>query len=408
MKLIFEDQTFSFELLRTLSYAPFGGADISECLATAYRIEEGNFDSWYHEWYQTAERLNTQGQDSLKRGKQINAKENFLRASNYYRTAEFFLHGNRQDQRIMDTWGKSRNAFRQALPLLEWRAEEVEIPYQDTFLPGYFYRIDDTPRPTLLVHGGFDSTGEELYFQVAVAALQRGYNCLTFEGPGQGAVIRKQHLPFRNDWEHVVTPAVDYLLTRPEVDSERIALKGISLGGYLAPRAAAFEHRLAACIANDGLFSNRFSDMGRKFHQGSEEEFNNPVFRENFIKMIMQHSINARWAIENGMFTFNATNIDELMEKTECFTLEGVADKITCPTLVCEASADHFFAGQPKLLFDALACEKTYMRFTEEDAAEEHCHFGALLFFNQKVFDWLDETLEFNNDLQLAERIIAK
>ncbi|MBT2725621.1 hypothetical protein J7E63_01540 [Bacillus sp. ISL-75] len=122
----------------------------------------------------------------------------------------------------------------------------------------------------------------------------------------------------------------------------------------------------------------------------------------------MQHSINARWAIENGMFTFNAKNIDELLEKTECFTLDGVADKITCPTLVCEASADHFFAGQPKLLFDALACEKTYMIFTEEDAAEEHCHFGALLFFNQKVFDWLDVTLEFNSDLQLSEGIIVK
>ncbi|WP_239551428.1 hypothetical protein [Paenibacillus elgii] len=91
MKLIFQDPTFSFELLRTLSYAPYGGADIGECLVTGYRIEESNFESWYAEWYKTAERIHAQAADSLARGKRISARESFLRASNYYRTAEFFL-----------------------------------------------------------------------------------------------------------------------------------------------------------------------------------------------------------------------------------------------------------------------------------------------------------------------------
>jgi alpha-beta hydrolase superfamily lysophospholipase len=85
--------------------------------------------------------------------------------------------------------------------------EPVLIPYQETALPGYLYRPDDSPqpRPTLLVHGGYDSTGEELYLLVAAAAIQRGYNCLTFEVPGQGALIREQHLPFLGDWEKVVS-----------------------------------------------------------------------------------------------------------------------------------------------------------------------------------------------------------
>ena len=82
--------------------------------------------------------------------------------------------------------------------------------------------------------------------QTAAPALERGYNCLTFEGPGQGGVIRKQKIPFRHDWERVVTPVVDYALTRSEViDPTCIALMGISMGGYLAARAAAFEHRIA-------------------------------------------------------------------------------------------------------------------------------------------------------------------
>ena len=97
------------------------------------------------------------------------------------------------------------------------------------------------PRPTLIVHGGFDSTLEELYTSTAAPALERGYNCLTFEGPGQGGVIRKQKIPFRHDWERVVTPVVDYALTRSEViDPTCIALMGISMGGYLAARAVCF------------------------------------------------------------------------------------------------------------------------------------------------------------------------
>ncbi|MEH7107038.1 alpha/beta hydrolase family protein [Bacillus sp. JJ1764] len=399
MKLIFNDDTFSFELLRTLSYAPFGGADIGECLATAYRIREGDMESWYTEWYKTAERVFAYGEESLERGKLVNAKENYLRASNYYRTAEFFLHGNQQDPRILDTWGKSRHAFHKAIKLLNISVEKVEIPYEDTTIPGYFYSVDKKIRPTLLVHGGFDSTGEELYFEVGVSALERGYNCLTFEGPGQGSVIREQKIPFRYDWEKVVTPVVDYLVTRSEVDTKKIALLGISLGGYLAPRAAAFEHRLAACIANDGLFSNQFREMGRKFYQGSEEEFNKPAFMEEFVQFLMRQSTNVQWAIENGMFTYGASSVIDLIEKTDAITLEGVADKIKCPTLVCEAEADHFFAGQPKMLYDALTCPKTFLSFTAEDGAEEHCQFGALVYFNQRMFEWLDETLNIESGL---------
>ncbi|RNB90282.1 alpha/beta fold hydrolase [Brevibacillus fluminis] len=397
MKCIFEDQTFSFELLRTMGYAPFGGADIGECLTTAYRIEEGNFESWYNEWYKTAERIHALAEESMSRGKRVSARECYLRAHNYYRTAEFFLHGDQNDPRILDTWGKSRNAFRKAIQLFDTPVDEVKIPYEDTFLPGYFYRVDESPRPTLLIHGGFDSTGEELYLEVVASALQRGYNCLTFEGPGQGAVIREQRLPFRHDWEKVVTPMVDYLETRPEVDAKRIAIIGISLGGYLAPRAAAYEHRLAACVANDGLFSNQFGEIGRRFYPGNPQDFENPAFVEQFIGVLMSKSIGVRWAIENGMFTYQAKNIHELIEKTEPITLAGVADKITCPTLVVEAAEDHFFAGQPQMLYDALTCPKTFMRFTAEESAEEHCQFGALLYFNQRMFEWLDETLQVNN-----------
>jgi alpha-beta hydrolase superfamily lysophospholipase len=117
----------------------------------------------------------------------------------------------------------------------------VAIPFEGTLLPGYLFRPDTSgePRPTLIYHGGYDSVLEEAYFAAAAGAVRRGYNCLAFDGPGQGAVLRDQHLSFRADWETVVSAAADYALKRPEVDSGRLALMGTSFGGYLAARAAA-------------------------------------------------------------------------------------------------------------------------------------------------------------------------
>ena len=92
MHLVFKDQTFSFELLRTLSYAPYGGADIGECLKTAYSITAGDFESWYEAWIKTARRVHVVADDARAHGQRVSAREAYLRASNYYRTAEFFLH----------------------------------------------------------------------------------------------------------------------------------------------------------------------------------------------------------------------------------------------------------------------------------------------------------------------------
>ncbi|MDQ2714600.1 MAG: alpha/beta fold hydrolase [Chloroflexota bacterium] len=330
---------------------------------------------------------------ALQQGKRVSARESYLRASNYYRTAEFFLHGDPHDPRILATWGTSRTTFRQAVKLMDTPVEQVLIPYEGTFLPGYYYQPDDShqPRPTLIVHGGYDSTGEELYFMIAAAAIQRGYTCLTFEGPGQGALIREQHLPLRPDWEQVVTPVVEFLLRRPEVDPARIALMGISLGGYLAPRAAAFEHRLAALIADDGLYSFQFSEKARAITKVAA--LFGRALAHSMLKQVMQRNTGIRWAIENGMFTFQVDSIWDLIEATESWSLEGVVQGITCPTLVCEAEGDHFFVEQPKMLYEALTCPKTLLRFTAEDGAEEHCQLGALLLFNHRVFEWLDTRL---------------
>ena len=306
--LVFQDPSFQFQLIRAIGATLSYGADIMECLSTAYAITEGDFESWYQEWHKTAERVHNIADEALAKGHKVSAYQAYLRATTYYRCAEFYLHGNPDDPRILATWGASRECFRQAAPLLPTPVEVVEIPYENTTLPGYFLQVDDSgvARPTVIVQTGFDGTGEELYFGVAASALQRGYNCLIFEGPGQGSVVRVQKLYFRPDWEKVVTPVVDYALTRPEIEPSRMALIGISLGGYLAPRAACYEHRIAACIADGGVFDAFMGAMGGPESRDEVIEYckeDPEAFNEDIMKDA-ESDTGLRWAIDNGMFTF--------------------------------------------------------------------------------------------------------
>lgn len=208
-------------------------------------------------------------------------------------------------------------------------------------------------------------------------------------------MIREQGLPFRPDWEKVVTPVVDFALTKPYVDHEKIALEGLSFGGYLAPRAAAFEHRLAACMANGGVFDFQ----GGKIPPGtSRDDYfdyirSNPDDFDKLIEQMTKTNTELDWAFGNGMYTFKASSPSDWVIKASEYCLEGVADKIECPTLVIDTENEQSFPGEAKKLYDALVCPKTWMLFTAEEGAEEHCQIGAALISGQKVFGWLGETL---------------
>jgi pimeloyl-ACP methyl ester carboxylesterase len=403
--LFFSDPELQFQLIRALGDTAYGGADIGECLSTAGRISEGDVNSWYTEWYATAERVRGIADESLAAEREVSAREAYLRASTYYAMAEFYLHGNPDDPRIRESSAKSRDCFAQAARLSVPPIEPVSIPYEDTALPGYFYKVDDSgaPRPTLILQTGFDGTQEELYCQGAVAAMRRGYNCLTFEGPGQGEVIREQGIPFRYDWERVINPVVDYAISRPEVDQERLALFGISLGGYLAPRGAAFEPRLAALIADGGVYEPWYpvaSVLAKNYPPsgGTPEGLidsirSDAVSFDQAMREAMQESIQLNWWLGNGMFTFGVDTPSAFLIAYSRFSMEEVAGQITCPTLVIDSDNDTGMKGEPQRLFDALACPKEFMLFTAEEGAGLHCQMGAMLLAHQRIFDWLDETL---------------
>lgn len=396
-KLVFEDTSLDFELRRLLGGAVSGGADVNEVLYTAATIKPGDPDSWYKAWYGLGERIYAIGDECRKKGHLVSAREAFLRASMYYRSADFYLHGNPEDPRILDSWQKSRDSFRSGAALLDHPVEVVEIPYEDTTLPGFIMKPDqsDRPRKTLIVQTGFDGTAEELYFTRAFFALKRGYNVLIFEGPGQGGVVRAQHLYFRRDWEKVVTPVVDFALGRPDFDPKKLALMGLSMGGYLAPRAAAHEHRLAALVANGGVWdlALRPGKTKAEVTKEAEQMKKYPKETNEYIQKAMKKSITFRWSIDNGMFTFGVKTPAEFLLAWGQYNMIGQAEMITCPTLVVNSVDDHFLPGQPQMLYDALTCPKTLMTFARQDMASSHCQEGANLISNQRVLDWLDDVL---------------
>ncbi|MEU7145193.1 alpha/beta fold hydrolase [Nocardia sp. NPDC046473] len=398
MKFLFDDESFDFEALRAAGFASYGGAELGEVLATASRITDGDEAAWLREWRATAERVHAIGADCLAKGRRVSARQALLRASNYYRTAEFYRRDNpAEDAEARDLSNRSRETFAQAAELFDTPVRSVSIPFQDTALPGYLFLVDDSgaPRPTVIFNSGFDSTLEEAWFVLAAAAVERGYQVLAFDGPGQGAAIREQGLTFRPDWEAVITPVVDYALSLPEVDPARIALYGYSLGGYLVARAAAFEHRLAALVLNDGLFDYHAGNMNSlpeflaKWVEAGRDAEALPV-----IGMVMAFSTTARWALRNGTWTFGADSPADYVRKTKPYTLDGVAHQINCPTLVLDAENDLFFRGEAQRVYAALTCQKELIVGTNAEGAGAHCHMGAMLLTNQRVFDWLDATFE--------------
>ncbi|OBJ14263.1 S9 family peptidase [Mycobacterium sp. 1245801.1] len=402
--ILFRDDTsFWFETLRVLGATAYGAADIGEVLTTAQAITAGDYDGWYDQWLATADRVAAEAEKALATGHAVSARDGLMRASNYYRSADFYLHGKPTDPRISHAYTRARECFQKAAALFNPPIEPIEIPYENTVLRGYFYPAqclggDGGPRPTVVMHSGFDGTCEEMHALGAVAGQERGYHVVTFDGPGQPAALHFDGLHFRADWEHVVTPVLDWVLDRPGVDPDRTALFGASMGGLLAPRAAAFEHRLAACIAFDGVY-----DMGvtaAAWMQGTPSELNAALRADSapeidaVIEQLMAANPNIRWAATHGQYAMGVDSPRAFFAALLDYTLAGgIAEQISCPTLVCEAASDVFFDGQPRVLFDHLECPKTLLEFTDDEGAGAHCQAGAQRLAFARIYDWLDDTM---------------
>jgi len=397
-RLVLNDPLLDFQVLRAAGSAPYGGADIGECVATATRVKPHNLDSWYREWASTGEAAATLAARAEAAGERATARLAYLRASSYYRTAGVMLLRAPLDPRLRESNAKQTELFRRAVALMDRPPEILEIPYEQTRLPGYFFRAVDEaePRATVILTGGYDSTVEELYLTNGAAALARGYNVLAFDGPGQGGALIQHHLTLRPDWENVISPVVDYALTRADVDPYRIALIGPSLGAHLAPRAASEEHRLAACIADCGAYDLHAAFLRRLPAPLAAGVRRGSRAGERVLRALLGFLITkptAGWALRRGLLVHGVEEPIEFVASLRFFTLAGRAERISCPTWVCSAEGDEISESAPEL-FAALTCEKQYVRFTAAEGAGDHCEAGARTLYHARSFNWLDERLQ--------------
>jgi hypothetical protein len=400
---VFGYDAFQFEFLILLGGTFEQAADIGECFAGASQITDGDFNSWCETWIATGTRLKSIADACDKAGHAVSAREAYLRASNYLGEAVFFADGSKDPSQLIPTWELHRACFDAFAARLPVPAEQVTIPYEDTTLPGYVLKVDDSgaKRPWIILNNGSDGTATDMWVQSGAAALRRGYNVLIFDGPGQGAALYRQNLYFRYDWEKVITPVVDYLLTRTDVDPARIALQGVSQAGYWVPRAVAFEHRIAAAVADPGVMNVVDSWTGA-FPPGALDGLYNATGAElDEIKAEIDKGVAEATSqtpdlgptLAFRMRPYGTTSYSETVLLAKDYTLDGITDQITCPMLITDPEGESFWPGQSQQLYDALKSPKTMANFTAADGADLHCEPKANGLRSQVIFDWLDETL---------------
>ncbi len=369
--LYFKDPFADLGFLVTLSKHAFGGSEIGECYSAAARIQEGDVASWRAAWGTLAEKVEALARSADAKGHRVSARQCYLRAVTYHRNV---LWGARaSDPRYRATLEKSRVLFKRFAALSEPPIEVVEIPYEGTVLPAYFLRPDasGTRRPTIIVG---DNASEELYYWVGPPALERGYNALLVDLPGVG-LNSFNGLPFRFDTEVPVKSVIDYLCARCDVDPSRVVVYGGGEGGgYIVTRAAAHEHRIAACVADPLVF-----DM------------------EPIAPLIFKHVVPGSDSSKETLAS-NAGSVLRLiwgLSDPEAIKKMKVATRaITCPTLGLNDSHDY-----PELLQQARAAASTIANknatvriFTPEDGSNyrQVDNFGLK---HRTMFDWLDDVL---------------
>lgn len=395
-----DNEEYRFETIRAFGSISYGAADFGEIMSTINLIPSGDDEVWYAEWNATAERVFAEAEAQHAAGHLVSARDGYLRAANYFRRSEFFLHGNHKDPRSNRAYEKSIGAYKLGCPLYSTPILPVEIPYENTTLPGYLHRVDHSgkKRPLLILHTGFDGSAEEMHSENARAGVERGWNVLVFDGPGQYGPIHREGLPFRPDWEKVVTPVVDFALATPEVDAEKIALMGVSMGGYLAPRAAAFEKRIKALVANDGIYDFGVPQLKavpadqRDAYIAALNKKDAPELDQKILEKA-QKSPSMKWGMDQAGYVMGEPTPHATVAKLLKFHLrDGVAEQISCPTLVLDAEEDLYLKGQPDELYEHLTCPKTMIRFTTAEGAGAHCQCGADRIANARIYDWLDDT----------------
>ena len=425
MHHFFKNEWLDFEAIRILGTAPYGGADVAEVLEAVGEIKNGDPARWQVAWATQARRAESLAEEASQSGDIISARQAYLRASNYTRASGYMLIGDGPDQpdaALAHIVEKVSELFRKAAALFDSPVHFLDIPYGDgPPLPATLYLPPSSCRlpgkiPILINNGGADALQEELYYLHPSLGPGLGYAVLTFEGPGQGVVLRKHNCKMRPDWEVVVKHVIDglesYAASQPtlELDLERIAIAGASLGGYFALRAAAGEPRLKACVALDPIYSMwdfATAHVSPTFIGAWGRGWLSNGVVDAMIGMMMRFSFQMRWEVSLAGTFYGLRSPAEIMLEMKKYTLastdgRSLLAKVTCPVLVSGAasslyvSADHHTMRAYNALTElkeGKGDKQVWMSPSPGQGALQ-AKMGAMQLANQRTYKFLDEKLE--------------
>lgn len=374
------DWTFGYLLGTTSNH----GFEIGEAYYTASQIKDGDAASWQAQWIKTAGRLEARAEKALLQGHKKSAVRQMQRASYYYRAGLISMLPD--DPRVKDIAQRSRTLLRRAGELMKPPLEYFEVPFEGTVIPGYFRKADRTgePSPTLLMIGGGETFAEDLWFHIAPQALERGYNFIAVDLPGQG-MLPWEGKYFRAAMNVPISAVIDYAFGRREVDPRRFAVYGISGGGGFAPQAAMNDSRIKAVAVTSAVV-----DAERLFATMPVATTTPKVlagfksFHRNVVKLVAY-----RWGV-------SPDNIPGLVAANKGFTFDPA--KVTCPMLILVGAgeyADREVQRQQKECMAKLPNPDSKLVVTGfEDGASSHCLGENRSLMGEILFDWLDDVLK--------------
>lgn len=386
---------FDFELKSVIGGSVEGVSEPGEVFAAVGGIRKGDHDGWFSAWKGLAERTLQTARSTADAGHGVSAASAFLRASSYFAVAVNAASASAESDELTSLFGRQQEAWRGFLAHTSVRVDEVAIPYEDSTLPGWFFRPEGPVRGTLIAVNGSDGSLASLWASCVAPGLRRGYNVLVFDGPGQQSQLFEKNVPFRPDWEHVLTPVFEFVARLDGVDAMRVAVYGISQGGYWVTRALAFEHRFAAAIVDPGVVDVSTSWTSHLPHsllavldEGDLAKFD----REMALGMKFSAETARTWNFRAR--PYGRTGYGETIQAVRQYTVADVAAEIMTPLLVLSPEGEQFWPGQAEQLAELTASVSTLIRFTAAEGADGHCQPLARTLTAQRMFDWLDERLD--------------
>ena len=391
--VFFTDPNLNEQALFTVGAAGYGAAEYGE-FATAVAAVHADGDS-YPAFYRAFRDLgllaSRSGHETLARGHRPAARGAFLRAASYLASSLYVAIGTRRPRRQAAAYRVMNDAWEHAAGLLEPAAEPVRIRYGPASLPGWLLRpagASRSRRPTIIFCGGSDAQFIGQYVSGAAEAVALGYNALLFEGPGQGALLYLRRLGLRPDWEAVITPVVDYLLGRPDVDPGRIALIGSRQGGALAARAAAAEHRLAALVLDPGV-----SDLMTAFHLPAAlvtlARTEPGAADQAWAKIFTRLPASVQFGFTKASYPFRQPVFSALVQALAEYGTADCLPRITAPALVTQYQGEGAYPGQGGAAAALIGPAAALHEFTGVGGCRFHQAPMAPQRRNRVLFDWL-------------------